>query len=115
MPGRRRRSQVLAVQQLLRGGGPMWDKHAAAVSRHDGTSVISMELLGPARDEVVATLRDAVQVDGATEVEVVITARDLNRSIPSRCGRSPSRTAGRGAGTTTSSAPAADAAERPLR
>jgi hypothetical protein len=78
VPGQRRRSQVLAVQQLLRGGGPMWDKHAAAVSRHDGTSVISMELLGPAREDVVAALRDAVDAD----VEVVITARDLNRSIP---------------------------------
>ena len=78
VPGQRRRSQVLAVQQVLRGGGPMWDKHAAAVSRHDGTSVISMELLGPAPESVVATLRDAVDA----EVEVVITARDLNRSIP---------------------------------
>lgn len=78
VPGQRRRSQVLAVQQLIRGGGPMWDKHAAAVSRHDGTSVVSMELLGPARDDVVATLRDSVDA----EVEVVLTARDLNRSIP---------------------------------
>ena len=78
VPGRRRRSQVLAVQQLLRGGGPMWDKHAAAVSRHPGTSVISMELLGPARDGVVTALRDSVDAD----VDVVITARDLNRSIP---------------------------------
>jgi hypothetical protein len=78
VPGQRRRSQVLAVQQLLRGGGPMWDKHAAAVSRHDGTSVISMELLGPAPAEVVANLRDSVDA----EVEVVLTARDLNRSIP---------------------------------
>lgn len=82
VPGRRRRSQVLAVQQLIRGGGPMWDKHASAVSRHDGTSVISMELLGPVREDVVTTLRDAVQVHGATEMDVVITARDLNRSIP---------------------------------
>lgn len=78
VPGRRRRSQVLAVQQLLRGGGPMWDKHAAAVSRHEGTSVISMELLGPTSEDVVAALRDSVDA----EVEVVITARDLNRSIP---------------------------------
>jgi hypothetical protein len=78
VPGQRRRSQVLAVQQLLRGGGPMWDKHAAAVSRHDGTSVISMELLGPAPEPVVSVLRDAVDA----EVQVVITARDLNRSIP---------------------------------
>jgi hypothetical protein len=78
VPGRRRRSQVLAVQQLLRGGGPMWDKHAAAVSRHAGTSVIWMELLGPAPSEVLQRLRESVDAD----VEVVITARDLNRSIP---------------------------------
>ncbi|MCW2735481.1 hypothetical protein [Nocardioides sp.] len=78
VPGRRRRSQVLAVQQLLRGGGPMWDKHAAAVSRHDGTSVISVELLGPAPTAVVQALRDGVDA----EVEVVLTARDLNRSVP---------------------------------
>ena len=78
VPGRRRRSQVLAVQQLLRGGGPMWDKHAAAVSRHVGTSVVSMELLGPAREDVVTALRGSVDA----EVDVVITARDLNRSIP---------------------------------
>ncbi len=81
LPGRRRRSQVLAVQQLLRGGGPMWDKHAAAVSTHSGTSVISMELLGPAGQELIATLRDSVR-EGVADVEVVITARDLNRSIP---------------------------------
>jgi len=82
VPGRRRRSQVLAVQQLIRGGGPMWDKHAAAVARHAGTSVISVELLGPVREEVAATLRDSVQAGGSTDVDVVITARDLNRSIP---------------------------------
>ncbi|WP_210650475.1 hypothetical protein [Nocardioides sp. SYSU D00065] len=78
VPGRQRRSQVLAVQQLLRGGGPMWDRHAASVSRHDGTSVISVELLGPAPREVLMRLRDSVEA----EVEVVLTARDLNRSIP---------------------------------
>ena len=32
VPGQKRRSQVLAVQQLVRGGGPMWDRQAAAVS-----------------------------------------------------------------------------------
>jgi hypothetical protein len=78
VPGRQRRSQVLAVQQLLRGGGPMWDKHAAAVSRHPGTSVISMELLGPAPEAVARRLRESVDA----EVSVVISARDLNRSIP---------------------------------
>lgn len=78
VPGQRRRSQVLSVQQLIRGGGPMWDKHAGAVSRHEGTSVISMELLGPVRPDVAATLRDSVDA----EVDVVLTARDLNRSIP---------------------------------
>jgi len=80
VPGRQRRSQVLAVQQLLRGGGPMWDKHAAAVSRHPGTSVVSMELLGPAPAAVADRLRASVDAD--VDVEVVISARDLNRSIP---------------------------------
>ena len=78
IPGRQRRSQVLAVQQLLRGGGPMWDKHAAAVSRHPGTSIISMELLAPAPVEVARRLRASVDA----EVSVVVTARDLNRSVP---------------------------------
>lgn len=78
VPGQKRRSQVLAVQQLLRGGGPMWDRQAAAVSRHPGTSVISMELLGPARPDALARLRASVDA----EVDVVITARDLNRCLP---------------------------------
>src|SRR4028118_2070483 len=66
VPGRQWRSQVLAVQQLLRGGGRMWDRHAAGVREHPGTSVITTELLGPAPVEVARRLVDDVGV----EVEV---------------------------------------------
>lgn len=78
VPGRQWRSQVLAVQQLLRGGGPMWDRHAAGIREHPGTSVVTSELLGPATPEAARRLVASVGV----RVEVVVTARDLNRSIP---------------------------------
>lgn len=77
VPGREWLSQVYAVKHLLDGEGRMWDKHAAKVSEHPGTSVISMEYLGPARPAAAARVRETV----AGEIEVVITARDLNRSI----------------------------------
>lgn len=78
VPGRQWRSQVLAVQQLLRGGGPMWDRHAAGIREHVGTSIVTSELLGPAPTEVARRLVASAGVP----VEVVVTARDLNRSIP---------------------------------
>ncbi|WP_181312355.1 hypothetical protein [Nocardioides campestrisoli] len=77
VPGREWLSQVYAAKHLLEGQGRMWEKHAARVSEHDGTSVISMEYLGPARPAAAARVRETV----AGEIEVVITARDLNRSI----------------------------------
>lgn len=78
VPGRQWRSQVLAVQQLLRGGGPMWDRHAGGIREHAGTSIVTSELLGPAPAEVARRLVDSVGVP----VDVVVTARDLNRSVP---------------------------------
>lgn len=77
VPGREWVNQVYAVKHLLAGEGPMWDKHAAAVSRHPGTSVISMEFLGPVRPVVARRVAESITVP----IEVVISARDLNRSI----------------------------------
>lgn len=77
LPGKHWRSQVYAVQQLLRGGGPRWEKHARAVSAHEGTSVVSMEFLGPVRPAVARRVRE----DLAGDLEVVVSVRDLNRSI----------------------------------
>ena len=77
LPGREWVSQVYAVKHLLRGSGRMWDKHAAKVSAHPGTSVISMEFLGPARPAMIRRVRETIM----GEIEVVISARDLNRTI----------------------------------
>lgn len=82
VPGATWDDQVRAVQDVLaRGasaGDGSWDRLVEQVSRHEGTAVISMESLGPAPDEVIA------RVLGEWEhVTVVVTARDLNRSLVS--------------------------------
>ncbi len=74
--------QVGAVKDVLHRRTPdRWAPIAAAMAGHDGVSVFSMEFLAPAggkqRERVVASLRPA-------RVEVVITARDLNRSLIAR-------------------------------
>ncbi len=71
--------QVAAAKDVLRPEPRgRWDKLAARARDHDGLSLYSMEFLGPALparvDRVVESLRPA-------RVEVVVTARDLNRSI----------------------------------
>ena len=82
LPGRSWGAQVSAVNSVLgRHGDPTpWEQLAATAAAHGGRSVISVELLGPARprlrQRIVASLRPC-------RVEVVITARDLNRSVVS--------------------------------
>ena len=82
LPGRSWGAQVSAVNGVLgRQEDPaLWEQLAATATAHDGRSVISVELLGPARprlrERLVASLRPS-------RVEVVITARDLNRSVVS--------------------------------
>lgn len=78
VPGRHWSDQVQAVLDVIRGEGRVWDRLAQEVRAHDGTSVVSMEFLGPARPAVV---RRAVEAFPDHEVEVVVTVRDLNRSI----------------------------------
>lgn len=78
IPGRQWSDQVQATLDIIRGEGRSWDRIANEVRAHDGTSVVSMEFLGPARpavvQRVVAAFPDHV-------VEVIVTVRDLNRSI----------------------------------
>jgi hypothetical protein len=82
VPGRRWADQTTAVLQALgrRAERDRWDAVRAAVAAHSGDAVISMEFLGPAQDaaaeRVLAGLSPA-------RVEVVVTARDLNRTVPS--------------------------------
>lgn len=56
-----------------------WDKLVKLVHRHQGNSVISHEILAPAKPEIVArVMRDLRGCD----VHVVYSARDLGRQLP---------------------------------
>lgn len=67
-------------------GGPpghargAWQQLLEQVRRHDGTAVISHELLAPAPPELVARVMADL---GDAEVHIVYTARDLARLLPS--------------------------------
>lgn len=78
LPGGSYGAQVVAARELGREPG-LWSGLADEARAHDGTSVISTERLAPMRPPAVQKVRDLL--DGV-EVEVVVTARDLNRSIP---------------------------------
>lgn len=78
LPGPRWAFQVRAVRSMVTGEGDSWDRLCAEVGEHPGTSVVSMEFLGPMRPAVV---RRAVESLPVSDVRVVVTARDLNRSI----------------------------------
>lgn len=72
---------VAAVNDVLRRDSDraLWNQVAEAVRAYDGTSVISMEYLGPARPKARRRVLDAF---AGKDVQVVVTARDLNRQIP---------------------------------
>ena len=78
VPGMNWLSQVMAARDVLGSGEEQWAKMAGKVQAHESTSVISMEYLGPVRPLVARRVLDTFP---SHRVEVVITARDLNRSI----------------------------------
>jgi hypothetical protein len=87
-PGERWRSQVRAVQDLIKGGpdpdsaqvpDDAWSALAAEINAWSGTSVISMEFLAPRTKEQIA--RAVASFPGA-ELRVLLTCRDLGRTIP---------------------------------
>ncbi len=78
VPGRTWRKQARAVHGLLHSEGTAWQSMAQRISAHCGTSVVSMEFLATAGPGQARALRESV----AGDIEVVLTARDLNRSIP---------------------------------
>lgn len=85
VPGRRFRDQVLAVSDVLgrRAAGAeahgRWDLLREEVAAHDGTALVTMEFLGPARPERIAAVVDSL---APARVEAVLTLRDLGRSVP---------------------------------
>lgn len=81
--GRRWADQVAGVQELIarpEAPGEPWQRLVDEARRWDGTSVISMEFLGPF---IPRRVEAAVAGFGDLPVEVVVTLRDLNRTIPS--------------------------------
>jgi hypothetical protein len=92
------RDQLAA--QGIHFAGPTWARHAKGIAdflelpqrqpgsweslrdeirTHEGTSVVSMEYLGPARPKRIQRLLSEFP---DTRIEVVVTARDLGRSVP---------------------------------
>jgi hypothetical protein len=82
VPGKKWGHQVSAVRQILgrRAARPAWQTLVEQVAAHPGDAVVSMEFLGPANEQAA---RRVVEGLAPAEVEVVVTARDLNRTLPS--------------------------------
>ncbi|GAA3826310.1 hypothetical protein [Nocardioides panacisoli] len=82
VPGTGWNDQVTAVQQALsrKGPRPVWKSMSQQIANHRGDAVISMEFLGPALDPAAERVLEPFE---GTEVQVVVTARDLNRTLVS--------------------------------
>lgn len=81
VPGKVWGDQVTAVQHAISKGGPRhaWEAMTAEINTHPGDAVISMEFLGPVRPPAAARVLEPL----AGEVQIVVTARDLNRTLVS--------------------------------
>jgi hypothetical protein len=82
VPGATLATQPDAVYDILepRARHPLWRELTDAVRDHPGVSVISVEMLGPASARAAERVLSAF--DGM-DVQVVVTARDLNRTLVS--------------------------------
>lgn len=85
-PGRRWRDQVLGVAEVLEHkrvivppGAGAWQSLVDEIAKWDETGLISMEFLGAAGPKKIERVVTSFPADS---VEVVVTARDLNRTIP---------------------------------
>lgn len=86
VPGRSWRDQVEGVSQVLgrthvlrTPAADAWARLVRDATSGEGTAVISMEFLGPAGPGRIAEVVDSF---GATPVQVVVTGRDLGRTVP---------------------------------
>jgi hypothetical protein len=84
VPGSKWSDQARAVRQALAprqaGDRSHWQAMVAEIRSTPGTGVVSMEYLGPSHPDTIASIIHAL---GVPEVRVVITARDLNRTLVS--------------------------------
>lgn len=87
-PGRNWGDQVRATRDMI-GANPhgdtdestegAWQRMADEIAAWDGAAVVSMEWLGSAGRKVVPKIVESLQ---PAQVEVIVTARDLARTIP---------------------------------
>jgi hypothetical protein len=84
VPGEVWTDQARAVRQAVAGrrapSRDRWEAMAAEVRSAPGTAVISMEYLGPTRPRLAKQIVGDLDAD---DVAVVVTARDLNRTLVS--------------------------------
>ena len=82
------REQVLAVRELIDRGGPSqepitpdgpWQHLVDVVNEWPGTAIVSMEFLAPRKEPKIEMIKEAF---ADTDLQVVLTARDLARSLP---------------------------------
>lgn len=78
VPGRNWLSQVMAATDVLGSGQQQWARMRGRIHDFDGDSVVSMEYLGPVRPAVAGRVAESFPEHDLT---VVVTARDLNRSL----------------------------------
>ncbi|MCL2541063.1 MAG: hypothetical protein FWE71_01220 [Nocardioidaceae bacterium] len=82
VPGAAWGAQASAVRAILgppRGRGA-WDSLTEEIAEHHGDAVVSMEFLGPINDKAADRVLSSFK---GMEVQVVVTARDLNRTLVS--------------------------------
>lgn len=81
-PGPTWRRHSRAVTDLVSNGAAAtgaWPGLVDEVAAHPGTAVVSMEYLGPMAED---RIRTACSSFGDAEVRVVLTVRDLGRTVP---------------------------------
>jgi hypothetical protein len=82
------RQQVMAVHDLMDHGGPEqppfepdgpWCRMVEDIKQWPGTSIVSMEFLAPRQRPKIDLIKEAF---ADCDIQVVLTARDLARSLP---------------------------------
>lgn len=82
------RHQVLAVHDLIDHGGPeqppfepdgYWRRMVEDIEQWPGTAIVSMEFLAPRQGPKIDIIKEAF---AGADLQVVLTARDLARSLP---------------------------------
>ena len=82
VPGAGPGAQAAAVRAGLipAGNRSRWEAIVSEIRAHRGAAVLSQEFLGPATDAAARRVLDSLS---GSDIDIVITARDLNRTLVS--------------------------------